>query len=314
MYPSGGFMYKILSSEINKLEKIGSGNFGTAYRKDDMILKVYHEYVKAYNESFCATEMVRNPDLIYNPIKYEYLKHKNYKLEYTDLISDILFVDGKFKGIVMPYYNGETFKEHLYDDFNRKVAMSRQLILNAKELTNNYIYPLDYKSSNIMMYNNKIQIIDLDDAKTKVLNPIYKKESIETLDTAIKCFIGDIDYNLYINARKKEVRKYLLKKENLVNTSYKEIEDYLARIIIKNNYIFINEDTDYIELLRNPNYRVILLYKNNKMIYEKIKKLLSLNIKLYDIVPESSLKDYLSSISYEELLEVKEKELRKVKI
>lgn len=306
-------MYNISRDELSKLKKIGCGNFGTAYLKGDKVLKVYHEYVKAYNESFCASEMVKNPDLRYNPIKYSYLKYISSKLDNTDLISDTLFINGIFKGIVMPYYDGETFTNHLYDDFDKKIAMSRQLLLNAKELTKNHIYPLDYKSNNIMLYDNKVQIIDLDDVKTKVLNPIYNKKSIETLDNAVRNFIGDIDYNLYINIDKNQIKKYLLKEENPINDTYQKIENYLANKIIKNNYILIDESVNTeIALLQNLKYRVVFAYKDRKYLIEKIRYLLSRGIKLYDIVPDSKIYDYLTSISYDELLTNKEKKLIKI--
>ena len=38
-------MVNISSNELNKLTKIGSGNFGTIYKSDDKVLKIYNEYV-----------------------------------------------------------------------------------------------------------------------------------------------------------------------------------------------------------------------------------------------------------------------------
>lgn len=167
-------MINISESEINKMERIGCGNFGSVYLNKDKVYKVYHKQIKAESLTFNIKTIIDNPTLKTKPIKYEYLKHINHKLKYTDLIDDTLCIDGGFGVVVMPYYNGDTFENHKYDPIEKKVAIARQLLLNAKELTDNLIYPLDYKSNNIMLYENKIQIIDLDDVKTKVLNPIYK--------------------------------------------------------------------------------------------------------------------------------------------
>lgn len=302
-------MINISSDEIKKMERIGSGNFGSVYLKDDKVYKIYHDKIKAISVTFNTREIINNPTLKTKPIKYEYLKYINSKLKYTDLIDDVLYVDGSFGGVVMPYYDGDTFEKYKNDPIEKKVSMARQLLLNAKELTDNLIYPLDYKSNNIMLYENKIQIIDLDDVKTKVLNPIYKTESIKILDDAIKYFLGDINYN-YQNM------KDLIEKEiNKTNKTYLAIENYLSEIIKTHNYILIDEEADfkkYIDLLRKSNYRVVYIY-DNVCNYNNLEKLLSLGIHIYYILPKRYIDDYLSSIAYDELLTVKEKEIVKIK-
>ncbi len=302
-------MINISSDEIKKMERIGSGNFGSVYLKDDKVYKIYHDKIKAISVTFNTREIINNPTLKTKPIKYEYLKYINSKLKYTDLIDDVLYVDGSFGGVVMPYYDGDTFEKYKNDPIEKKVSMARQLLLNAKELTDNLIYPLDYKSNNIMLYENKIQIIDLDDVKTKVLNPIYKTESIKILDDAIKYFLGDINYN-YQNM------KDLIEKEiNKTNKTYLAIENYLSEIIKTHNYILIDEEADfkkYIDLLRKSNYRVVYIY-DNVCNYNNLEKLLSLGIRIYYILPKRYIDDYLSSIAYDELLTVKEKEIVKIK-
>lgn len=303
-------MINISSSEIKKMDKIGSGNFGTAYLYKNKIYKVYHDKVVAIDQLFNTPESIPNPSLKYNALKYNYLKYVNSKLEYTDLIDDVLYIDGKFNGIVMPYYSGETFEDHKNDPLRKKVAMTRQLLLNARELTNNYIYPLDYKSNNMMLFGKKIQIIDLDDVKTPILNPIYKSKSIKVLDKAIKYFLGDVDYNCQILSDLFDKEYYPL------NKTYTEIEKYLAEIIKENNYIFIYQNTDinkYLELLRNPKYRIVYVYDKMLEVEENVKYLLSQNIHIYYILPSSSLIDYLSSIAYDDLIDLKEQQIVKIK-
>ena len=303
-------MINISNEEIEKMDRIGSGNFGTTYLYKNKTYKIYHSHVKATNELFNIKEMIKNPSLKYDYIKYNYLKHINAKLEYTDLIDDVLYIDGKFSGIIMPYYSGDTFYDRKNDPIEKKVAMTRQLLLNAKELTNNRIYPLDYKLDNMMINGKEIKIIDLDDVKTKVLNPVYKDQSIEVLDKSIKNFFGDVDYNCL------QIDELFDKKYCPVNKTYGDIENYIGEIIKRNNYIFIYENTDidkYLNILRNPNYRVVYLYDNTYELDKKIKHLNSKNIHIYYILPINYIEDYLSSISYDELVNIKDKHIVKVK-
>lgn len=302
-------MINVSINEINKMEQIGSGTFGSVYLKDDKVYKVYHDKIKAESTIFDTKVIIDNPTFKTKKIKYEYLKHINHKLKYTDLIDDALYIDGKFSGVVMPYYDGDIFEKHKNDSIENKVAMTRQLLLNARELTDNFIYPLDYKSTNIMLYGKKIQIIDLDDVKTKVINPIYKKKSIEILDDAIKYFLGDLEYN------HQNLNSLISKSLNEKNHSYLDIENYLSEIIKPHKYIFIDENVDlekYLQLLRNSSYRIIYIY-DNMCNYQILMKFLLLNISIYYALPKQYISDYLSSIAYDELLTVKEQQIVKVK-
>lgn len=301
-------MINLSSNEIRKMDRINSGAFGNIYLKNNIVFKIYHDRIKAYNKILKENCIIPNPCLRNSKLKYEYLKSKN-------LIYDTLYIDDVFSGIVMPYYEGKTIDEYTNDSIEEKIRISKKIIICAKELTNKYIYPLDYNKNNIILCNDKVQIIDLDDKLTKILNPIYKSKSIKILDGSIKRFIGDIDYNIYVN-NKENIQNFIIKNEEGINTSYKEIEDYLNNIIIKNNYILISDKSNisnYITLLKNPNYRVIYVYESINNIEMKLLELLKLNIKIYNIIPRDKLKEFISSISYEDLLSLSENNIVKIK-
>ena len=309
-------MYKISKDEIKNMNRIGSGVFGSTYLKDNKVFKVYHEKIKAYNDFLGITSVIKNPCLRYSKFKYDYLKKKNAKLKYTGLIDDVLYIDGMFSGVVMPYYDGNPFKEYKRDSIERKISMIKQLVRNAKELTDNGIYPLDYNSSNILLSNNKVQIIDLDDKLTKIINPLYTDTSIKALDEAIKSFIGDIDYNNYTNMDKEYIKSFITKPKEETNDSYTKIKKYLEKIIKKNNYIIINGGTNIdknLEMLRNPNYRIIYMYDSGDNVEKDIINLRRKKINIYTIIPKKNLVDFLSSVAYEDLLTVSEKKLVKIR-
>ena len=102
-------MVSIKSKDLLDLKRVGAGNFGTIYKNGDKVYKIYHQMVRTEYDSFCP-----NPSLKLDKsriIKYTKLDKK---LLYTDLVKDIIYVDGKFGGVVMPYYDGETLLNTLY--------------------------------------------------------------------------------------------------------------------------------------------------------------------------------------------------------
>ena len=262
------------------------------------------------------TTVIKNPCLRYSKFKYDYLKKKNAKLKYTDLIDDVLYIDNVFSGVVMPYYDGNPFKEYEKNSVEIKIPVIKQLVRNAKELTDNGIYPLDYNSSNILLSNDKVQIIDLDDKLTKIINPLYNESSIKILDNAIKNFIGDIDYNDYTKLDREYINSFIIKSKEEKNDTYKKILEYIEKIIKKNNYIFLSSETyvdKNLEILRNPNYRIVYMYDSNDNVEKNIVDLSRKKIHIYAIIPKNSLDNFLASISCDDLLTVSEKQLVKIR-
>ena len=310
-------MYKLSKEDLKKMDRIGRGVFANVYLKDGKVFKIYNEKIKAYNDFLGITSVVPNPCLRYSKFKYDYLKKKNSKLKYTDLIDDTLFIDDIFSGVVMPYYEGKTFKEYNREPIETKLSMLKKLIRNAKELTDNHIYPLDYNNNNnIILSGDNVQIIDLDDKLTKIINPLYIDSSIKELDGAIKSFIGDIDYNDYTHIDKEYIESFMTKPKETKNDTYGKIKNYLDRIIIKNNYIFLSNVTDIdknLEVLRNPNYRIVYMYDSNNNVEKDMVHLMKKKINIYTIIPKKNMTDFLSSIAYDDLLTVSEKKLVKIR-
>ena len=309
-------MYKVSKEDLKKMDIIGRGVFANVYLKDDKVFKVYRERIKAYNDFLGITSVVPNPCLRQAKFKYDYMKKKNSKLKYTDLIDDTLYIDDTFSGVVMPYYEGKTFKEYNREPIETKLGMLKKLIRNAKELTDNHIYPLDYNNNNIILSGDNVQIIDLDDKLTKIINPLYTDTSIKALDGVIKNFIGDIDYNNYTNMDKEYIERFMTKPKEEKNDTYTKIDNYLEKIVEKNNYIILNSGTNVdknLEMLRNPNYRIIYMYDSGDNVEKDIINLRRKKIHIYTIIPKKNLVDFLSSVAYDDLLTVSEKKLVKIR-
>ena len=306
-------MYNITKEEIEKMQILGSGTFGNIYLNNDMVFKVYHDNINAYNTFFGHKDIIPNPCLKSSIFKYEYLKKKNLKLQYNDLIYDILYINGTFSGVVLPYYKGKTLEECKKNSIEKKVNISQQIVMKAQELTDNHIYPLDYKSNNILVENSNVHIIDLDDKLTKIINPIYKSRSIKILDSTIKKFIGDIDYNKDI--KNINIQNLLIKEEK-TNSTYNKIIKYLQNLLKKNNYLLLNDNSDiekHLEILRNPNYRIIYIYDSINNIDKEIINLIKLNIHVYTIIPKKKFKEFLLSIAYDKMLMINKKNVIRIK-
>jgi len=298
-------MLNITSEEINSLERIGSGSFGTVYFKDNKAYKIYHEMIKI--DSYIIE---KNPSLKLREIKIKRLLERSKKLKYTDLIEDIIYVDGKFGGIVMPYYDGETLLNTKDKPLKEKIDISKKLVRNAKELTKHRIYSLDYSLRNIMLVDNEVKIIDLDDYNTEVTmlpSLAHKRSVVLSLDDTIKSYFND-SFEAPLNY---QTQKKLGKKISLANSEFKEVDAYLEEKSKPYNYILINENAaiwNNIDLLRNPKYRVIYIYDGWE--YENldyvINDIFEKGFKLYDTISESQILDYTNNTNYIELLDIRE--------
>ena len=182
-------MINLSKKDIEKFELIGQGGFGQIYRKDDKVYKIYREKIKTMMGS-----VVKNPSLKYNSIKLNRLINLNNKLKKNNLIENLIFINGKFQGVVMPYYEGILLSRTMEKPLEEKIEIAYQIVEKAKELTQNFIYPLDYKLNNIILENNEVKILDLDDYYTKVdlfVNPIHKRKCIRGLDETIKTYFHE---------------------------------------------------------------------------------------------------------------------------
>lgn len=186
--------------EIFDLQFVGKGSYGSTYLMGNTIIKKYH---KLYSSSF--------DDLYSNKVKLvvKYKRKKiilllvrNQFIHNTNLINDVVFIKNKFSGVSYPYIDGDILDNYCKENILKKCNMSYQLVRNAKELTDFYIYPLDYKLNNILYdKSGNIQIIDLDDDYTKVTlmsNPIYLYFSLYSLRRTVINFLENDDvYNYF---------------------------------------------------------------------------------------------------------------------
>ncbi len=306
-------MINLDRNEIEKFEYVACGGFGRLYRNGDVIYKFYKEKVHT-----TLYGMVPNPLLKYHAFRINKLMKLDKKLMYTDLIKDTIFVDGKFAGVVLPFYDGKTLDFSMDMPYSKKIALSYEFVRNARELTNNFIYPMDYKLDNMMMVNGHAKIIDLDDVFTKVsiiANSRHQKRCISVLDATIKAFLKEFGGYPSSNFGGQIGRTALP-----VNYTYEGINNYLCSKIKKYPYIILYDNSDVfsnIRLLKDSRVRVIYTYKKYPgfdAMNNKLSRLKELGISIYDLVFEYKLDEYLHNISYSKIIEVNEDKLLEKKI
>ena len=294
-------MAEINSKELDELEMIESGLFGHIYRNGDKVFKVYDDVIKdAFGEP-TKNPILKHPKLTI--LKLKRLMALNSGIKHTDLVEDLLYVDGSFKGIVLPYYDGQTFLDLKKISLLERIKLSKKLLVNARELNDNNIYPLDQRVKNIMLVNGEVKLIDLDDIFTKVTlidNTFLRIKSIKALDTAVKSFLHEYNRPTY----DERVVELLDRKDEKTNMSFRGIEKYIESKGVKNRYLFINPDFDLTsERLIEPS-RIILVCNpfNKEELISTLQRLKQKGINVFDIVEFDSINDYMKDSSYSECL------------
>ncbi len=294
-------MVNISKSELEALERVDYGCFGTIYRKDDKVYKVYHEKVK--ND---FKEPVDNPLLDFPFLtihKLNRLIRLNSSIKYTDLTEDILYVDNKFAGMVMPYYEGELFANLKDLPLEERIRLLRELLRNAKELTESGIYLFDQRLKNVMLVNGEVKIIDTDDYYVKapfIKNPYYFFKSIYSLDSTCKSFLGE-----FVRSTHREVITSKVSRKFYRNTySYKALEEYLDFKSIPYRILFIDDEFDIDSDKLISGSRVLLVYDKLDIphILETINKLDQRCITVYDVVSREDMRAYMNNIAHDECL------------
>lgn len=299
-------MISITKVDLDNLEKCKSGDFGVIFRNNDKVYKIYKEEIKVGYSDY-----IRNPMRRYRRCRYRRMIDLNDRLQYTDLCSDVVFVDGKFAGICLPYYEGELLLDLRNSPFDLKMDISRQLVRNSRELTDNCVYPYDYKLKNMMLVDGEVKILDLDDIETKysLLPNLYRKrKTIRGLDETIKTFLGEYDRYLSNDfAEGEDISKPIYR----LSSNYEGINEYLKEKEKKSKFLIVDYkllDDDTIPLLLSlKDYRIIVTYYGIE--YGKVKppkilsRVISHNGSVFDFVEYNRLNSYLSNYNIGDLIE-----------
>ncbi len=289
-------MLSLNKSDIRNLESLGSGAFGTVYRLDDnRAIKVYHETVESLLGNYKKNPQLKKIDRALR------IKRIGKKIEHSDLIQDLLYLDGNYAGIVIPFYDGVTLNNMMDVPIDLKVDISKQLIRNCEELTSNNIYPLDFKLNNIIYVDGEVKILDLDDTFTKYYlfkNERQRRRVVIGLDETIKTYFSEYRYSTYNSL----LRYYLTRKIPEDESEYSEINNYVEKKEEGDNYLFIdiNSDIDIIKSITNSgNYKIIILYDHSEYDVEVFAKYLDLlernGIYVYDILRRNEFDFYFNN-------------------
>lgn len=292
------------SSDFN-IESLGKGTYGSVYHYQNKAIKKYHPIIYKYSS--------KNPCLRLNRKKFQLMKLRAKKIKHTFLVEDLLYINETFSGVVYPYIEGS----HLGTIVNtlsihEKQILGKQLIRNAKELTDNNIYPKDYRLPNILRDSQgNIKIIDTDDVHTKVTlfpNPLYLLLSLNSLKKAVVDLIEDEDY--FNDTKSMKLYKYTdtLKIINNPFVTYQSLNNYVNEKTKPFKTIFINVEDAFalqnlnieniFNLKQKTNSQIIIIISqyNQKILNDLLDK----NIPIYDYIDvkknniQIMLNDYLS--------------------
>lgn len=307
-------MVKITSDDLSNMkdDKVDSGCFGTVYRKDDKVYKVYKPIVKNYFKEPIDNPLLEFPHLTMLKLKRIIAKRKS--IEHTDLIEDILFVDNHFAGCVMPYYEGDLFLNLIDLPLEKRIGYSRELVRNTKELTDHYIYLLDQRIKNVMLVNGETKIIDADDLFAKapiVYNPYYHLRSIRSLSRTIYSFLHE-DFR---STHNEDILKVVSRQYSKLKNTYKGIEEYLDIKSENIQILFIDSEFNLSDSNLIDGRVVVLVYDkfNPESIVETINYFKSRGIIVYDVVSKGDIDFFLNNHMHDECLSVEHNQVLTLK-
>ena len=288
-------MVEFYSEDEFNFSKIGDGTFGTVYQIDSKTAyKIYHKQITSIMGIYYP-----NPVFDLPMKRFTRLKNRCKKLKYTESIQDIIYLNGKFGGVVLPYYEGETLDYFTKSSFSVKRDLSCQLIRNHKELMNHFIFPKDYKLNNIMVSNGNIKILDLDDTFTScpiIPLPFYQSESNFSLSKLLINFFEDRD--------KISFSSYIVSKLNRTRfvrtTSLSTIEKKLEERDKPHRFYLFDSSCSMDEIPEDPTYKLLCFYsdgfRNTEASYV-LESLSKKNLKLFDFVREDELDSYFNNFN-----------------
>ena len=305
-------MINIDKSELSKLQKVSQGNFGSIYRDEDKAYKVYFDDVKTTYGTITSNPMLKKKIIP----RLNRLISLSHRVKNTDLIYDMLYIDGKYSGVVMPYYEGTDLYKLIDNPLESKISLAKELVENSRELSNRFIYPMDYKLINMMLVDGHVKLIDLDDVFTKVSlipNPFLNREAIIGLDKTIKAFFNERKYFSYLEG----ASELTTKEKSKSNTTYKGISEYILGKEKPYRYLVLDSKSDIdSDIAKDPNTRVIVSFDSTYKLEDIKSFILELNrrgIQVYDIISKHVLDKYLENIIHDEIILSKNKSLVRIK-
>jgi len=304
-------MVSISRSDLRSLEYIGSGTFGSIYKKDDnTAYKIYHDKIKT-----TYYQVIDNPALTTNRLHYYLLLQRRNSIKQSGLLQDKIYLDGYFSGVVIPYYNGKDLSD---TDLNIKdrIKVSRKIIDKMKELNRHLIYPTDLKTNNILLVDGEPELIDLDDIRTHAFiypSPLFhtlsRNATARTIEDILEKGHHPLSYTIYSQLERCKHKKLLS-----YNSILKHLDDKEEEQIV----IYIDKNTDIDRLKDNTssfNERLVYVLDNDEQHTENniIRRLKVYQIPLYDFVEIDKQDKYREIESIKEELEYKGKILCKRK-
>ena len=287
-------MIEVTNEELKNMEYISSGAFGKVYKKNDCI--AYKIYRQEISDKFYGTSHP-NPMLTKPLFRFNILASRSKNFKYNGGILDLIFLEGKFAGVAIPYYDGEILSNLVDMPLKEKIAISRDLVKESKELSHHFIFPTDYKLNNIILSDDMVHLIDLDDIKTHVCftpNIFFKSISINALAETIQSFLKQYQH-LYISSK---ISKLLEIDQSFPAINYQKILDYLDKKDKEINVVFLSKNSDFQVLAKIANehsLKTVLVIDNHtdeEEIIRIIYFLKSLNVNLYDIVLTEKMNNY----------------------
>ena len=288
-------MLSITRDDLKKYERIGNGKYGIVYKIDsNNVIKVYKDTIIDL-----VGDAITNPALSISKRRIKRIIARSKKVKNTDLASDFVVLDGFFHGYVLPYYDGKTLDKVKNLTYAEKKKISLDLVDNDKELKDNYIYPTDYHTDNIMVVDGKVKIIDLDDPLTHFTmfpNIALSTLSMGRLNETIRDFYDEFDTTLY--------GCYTLDRLQRVRPGYsynsRWIDKYLQEKEKIMDYLIIDRDTDIDllkELLRNHRFRVLYALQdiNHDETVRVVEYFKDNDVELFDFVLEEKEDNYFSN-------------------
>lgn len=297
-------MININKDELNSLDLIGYGCFGVVYRKDDKIYKVYRDEVKNVFKEPTPNPLLKHPTSTIR--KLNRLIDLNRKVKHTDLIEDLLYIDGKFYGVVMPYYEGKLFLNLRELPIEERINYAKELVRNAKELTRHNIYLLDHRLKNVMLVNGNVKIIDADDYYSRVSlvkNGIYYLKSVSSLDDTLKSLFNEYSRPTF---KEEEITKRLKKTDYKRNNTYHEIDKYIDYKSKKCRLLFIDTDFDLSDERLIDGSKVVIICNslNIQLLLNTIDRLNARGISIYDVIDLAGLDHFINNNASSECLYV----------